>query len=80
VSSLPDQAFALNVETITPVAEAGGGRTVFRVEGRLTENSPRLRPGMEGVAKIDAGERLLIWIWTRSMTDWLRLKAWQWLP
>jgi multidrug efflux pump subunit AcrA (membrane-fusion protein) len=80
VSSLPDELFALNVETITPVAEAAGGKTVFRVDGGLTGNSPRLRPGMEGVAKIDVGNRRLIWIWTRTLTDWLRLKAWQWLP
>jgi hypothetical protein len=36
-----------------------------------------LRPGMEGVAKIDIGRRRLIWIWTHSLFDWLRVWTWQ---
>ncbi len=39
-----------------------------------------LRPGMEGVAKIETGPRRLLWIWTHAVLDWLRLAAWQWLP
>ena len=37
-------------------------------------------PGMQGVAKIHIDERKLVWIWTRSTTDWLRLWLWSWLP
>jgi hypothetical protein len=35
---------------------------------------------MEGVGKIGAGRRRLIWIWTHHAIDWLRLKLWSWLP
>jgi hypothetical protein len=35
---------------------------------------------MEGVGKVLIGERKLIWIWTHSMVDWLRLWVWKWLP
>jgi hypothetical protein len=35
---------------------------------------------MEGVGKILVGDRKLIWIWTHSLVDWLRLFAWKWMP
>jgi hypothetical protein len=35
---------------------------------------------MEGVAKIVAGERLLIWIWTRRAVNWLKVTVWKSLP
>jgi RND family efflux transporter MFP subunit len=78
-NALPDQPFAFVVDKITPIAEAKNGHNSFRVEGKLTENSDRLRPGMEGVAKIDIGTRRLIWIWTHSLVDWLRVWTWQYL-
>jgi hypothetical protein len=37
-----------------------------------------LRPGMEGIGKIESGPRSLIWIWTHSIVDWLRLWVWSW--
>jgi hypothetical protein len=35
---------------------------------------------MEGVAKIDTGSHSLVWVWTHSVIDWLRLTAWKWTP
>jgi hypothetical protein len=35
---------------------------------------------MEGVGKIYIAERRLIWIWTREMMNWFRLKLWAWMP
>jgi len=52
---------------------------VFRVEGSLTGAPERLRPGMDGVAKIEVEQRLLVWIWARSFLDWARVASWQWL-
>ena len=78
-NALPDERFAFRVDKLTPVADPRGGRNVFRVEGLLTQNSDRLRPGMEGVAKVDIGRRPLLWVWTRSLVEWLRLWAWQYL-
>jgi hypothetical protein len=65
---------------ITPVTVAEEGRNSFRIEARLTEPGPQLRPGMEGVAKIETGQRSLAWIWTRAVVEWLRLVAWKYLP
>ena len=80
VASLPDQSFGFIVERTTPVATPHDGRMVFRVDAKLDDASHRLRPGMEGVGKIDAGRARLAWIWTRSLLDWVRLTAWQWWP
>lgn len=83
LTSLPGQLFALTVRRITPVSVAEEGRNYFRVEAELQTEAgqapPPMRPGMEGVGKVDAGERSLLWIWTHRFTDWLRLKSWEWL-
>lgn len=78
-AAVPDQPYDFIVDKITPVAEARDGHTVFRVEGKLTGAPERLRPGMDGVAKIEVDQRLLVWIWARSFLDWARVAAWQWL-
>jgi RND family efflux transporter MFP subunit len=80
LSALPGTPLPLAVERVTPVAAAVDGRNVFRVEARLDRPAPGLRPGMEGVAKIEIERRRLIWIWTHGLVDWLRLWAWSWWP
>ena len=80
LEALPDQPMSLVVERVTPISTAEDGRNYFRVEAALEEPVARLRPGMEGIAKIDAGDRRLLWIWTHELIDWLRLSTWTWLP
>jgi len=81
LSSDPGQHFPILVQKITPVSTAREGRNYFRVEAQLEAGpDPRLRPGMEGVAKVTVDERHLAWIWTRELVNWLRLKAWAWTP
>ena len=46
----------------------------------LAEPTAILRPGMEGVGKIDAGRRKQIWIWTHKISSWLRMFFWSWWP
>jgi hypothetical protein len=79
VAALPDATFPFEVERITPVATAHDGGNYFAVDCNLTEASPRLRPGMDGVGKIDDGERSLGWIWCRSLLHWLRITTWKWV-
>lgn len=79
VTALPETSFALQIDRITPVASYGDGRTRFRVDAQLIGETDRLQPGMEGVAKIETGERLLIAIWTRPLRDWARIAAWRWM-
>ncbi len=79
-ASLPQDVYAFKVERITPVAVAEEGSNYFLVEAQLAEADARLRPAIEGVAKIDAGRRRLLWIWTHEAVNWLRLALWKWLP
>lgn len=80
LSSLPDEKLTLLIERITPVSTAEEGENYFRVEAALQQNVAQLRPGMEGVAKIEIGERSLAWIWSHEITDWIKLWLWRWLP
>lgn len=80
VGSLLDRQLPYRIEQITPITEARDGRNYFRVEAALLDVDARLRPGMEGVAKTDAGERRYIRIWAGELIDWLRLKLWAWWP
>jgi len=80
LSGIPNQYMGFSVQQITPVTTAQEGRTYFRVEAHLHSRSNRVRPGMEGVGKVVAGERRLIWIWTHNLVNWLRLSTWKWLP
>ena len=73
LAALPGRPLPLVVERITPISTSEEGRTYFRVEAVLEEPTAALRPGMEGIAKIDAGRRRLFWILTHEMLDWLRL-------
>ncbi len=80
LSGLPGRRLDFAVQKITPVSTTQDGRNYFRVEAQLRSSADRLRPGMEGVGKIVIGDRRLIWIWTHSLTDWLRLWAWREMP
>jgi RND family efflux transporter MFP subunit len=80
LSGIPNEVMQFAVKQITPVSTPQEGRNYFRVEAQIDNASARLRPGMEGVGKVSVGERKLIWIWTHSLVDWLRLWAWKWTP
>jgi multidrug resistance efflux pump len=69
-----------SVSRVSSVSEAREGSNTFRVEAALDKPLAELRPGMEGVAKISAGEQRVVWVWTRRFVDWLRVTLWRWLP
>jgi len=76
----PSEPMPFVVEKVTPVSTAKEGHNFFRVEAKLDRQLDRLRPGMEGVGKVEIDRRLYAWIWTRQVIDWLRLQLWKWLP
>jgi hypothetical protein len=81
LSSMPGRRYPLTLGEITPVSAAREGRNYFRVEARLDGDAAlRLRPGMEGVAKVTVEERRLLWVWTHEMVQWFQLKLWAWTP
>ena len=80
LTGFPGDYLPFTVARITPVSTAADGRNSFAVEARLDRTPTLIRPGMQGVAKIDIGERQLLWIWSHKLIDWLRLWTWSWLP
>lgn len=80
LASIARDAFPFTVANVTSVTTAREGKNYFRVEALMDQAHERLRPGMEGVAKIDIEERHLIWIWTHRMVNWLRLFVWTYWP
>lgn len=78
LSAAAEETFAMEVVKVTPVSTAENGINYFQVEASLASTPDFLRPGMQGVGKIDIGERQLFWIWTHKAVDWIRLKLWSW--
>ncbi len=80
LSGIPDQTIAITIDRLTPVSTPGEGRNYFRVEAVMDNHSDLMRPGMEGISKIEIGREKLLWIWTRRSVEWLRLFVWKRLP
>jgi RND family efflux transporter MFP subunit len=78
LSALPGERLAFTVRRISPVALTTAGRNAFEVEAAFDAPPAGLRPGLQGVAKIEAGAQPLGWIATHRIGDWLRLKLWGW--
>ena len=53
------------------------GANVFEVRCRIDEPAKWLRPGMEGLARIDIGPHRIIWIASHRVINTARL--WLWL-
>jgi RND family efflux transporter MFP subunit len=80
LAAAPGEPLAFVVQRVTPVSNAEEGNNFFQVEAQLQERLNFLRPGMQGVGKIEIGQRKLIWIWSHKMLDWIRLWLWSWWP
>jgi multidrug resistance efflux pump len=80
LSGIPDKSINITIDRLTPVSATEEGRNYFRVEAVMDSHSDLMRPGMEGIAKIEIGREKLLWIWTRRLVDWLRLFVWNRMP
>ena len=80
LSGMSDIPIAFDVLTIASVSDPAEGENRFRVEARITHAPPALRPGLEGVAKIVAGQTTLANAWLRGTRVRLRLLLWRFLP
>ena len=80
-TGLAGETVPFTVRRITSVTSTVDGENLFRVEAELAgDRRAVMRPGMEGVAKVEIDRRSNFWIWTRSLREWLRLFLWKWLP
>jgi hypothetical protein len=73
----PEQRFAIEIDRIDPASTLREGKNVYLARGRLQEGiAPWWRPGMGGTARIEAGERPLIWVMTHRTVRFLREFFW----
>jgi multidrug resistance efflux pump len=80
LAALPDAELAIEVVRINGVAQTRDGRSVIEIEAAVKGDQRYLRPGMKGVARLDAGRAGLLWIWTHSIVQRLQLWLWQFSP
>ena len=80
LAGIPDRSVIITIDRLTPVSSSTGGRNFFRVEAVMDKHLDLMRPGMEGITKIEISQENLLWIWTRRLVDWLRLFVWSRLP
>ena len=73
----PDQKFKLIIDRMDPAATQREGHNVYMARGRV-ESAPQgwWRPGMGGTAKLEAGDRSLIWVLTHRTVRFLRQVFW----
>ena len=75
--SRPEQTLSLKVDLVLPSAVEKEGVNLFAARARIeAPEAEWWRPGMSGVAKINAGQRSLLWIISHRTVDFLRLKLW----
>ncbi len=80
LSALPDRTYPMAVNSVTRVAQTNESVNGFEAIGSVDTTDPSVRPGMEGVVKIEAGRRNVAWIWFHPLFDWLRIKVWSLIP
>jgi multidrug efflux pump subunit AcrA (membrane-fusion protein) len=72
----PDAVQTFQLKRLQPSAVVYDKQTVFVAEAQLSEPEAWLRPGMEGVAKINMGRRPAWWVLFHTATDYIRMKLW----
>lgn len=77
-ATLPDPRYPITVERLEPVARVKPEGNVFVLRARVQAAPGEIwwRPGMSGVAKVDAGRRSILWLLTHRLVDFIRLKLW----
>lgn len=82
LAAMPGQPIALVLERITPVALSTADGVRYEVEARPAGQGAGLaglRPGLEGVAKVELRDQPLIQRWAVQGWRWLRMAVWTWL-
>lgn len=73
----PDLRFALHLDRIDPIAVTDGGKTFYIGRASIEDGAQAWwRPGMEGNARIEVGERRLIWVMSHRTVRFLRQVFW----
>jgi len=76
LAAVPERALMFTTRRVVPFAASSDSRNYFEVEAAMEPQGASLRPGLSGVARIDAGQRTLWWMATHRLFNWLRLMFW----
>ena len=76
--SRPNDTFDITFDKLIPMAEVDQREGNVFVINAAIDGEPQAwwRPGMSGIAKINAGERKIIWILTHRLTEFIRMYFW----
>jgi multidrug resistance efflux pump/GAF domain-containing protein len=76
-ASRPGETFTFRVTTLEPTAQPTKEGNMFVVRAEASQaGATWWRPGMSGLARIEAGTKPPIWLLTHRLLDFLRLKYW----
>jgi hypothetical protein len=76
--STPDRRYRFRIDNIIPMAEVDSteGNIFIAHATVLGASQDWWRPGMSGVAKIEVGERNIMWILTHDFVEFIRMYFW----
>lgn len=72
----PESPQRFTLTRVQPGAQLREGRSVFVARAALAGSPTWLRPGMEGLARIELGQRRVWWVTLHGALDYLRLHYW----
>lgn len=68
------------VDRVAEVSRPEANQNAFEVQATLERGLQGLRPGLTGVAKIEAGKASILYTWCRPLVERARLLIWRWTP
>ncbi|MFC4250999.1 efflux RND transporter periplasmic adaptor subunit [Sinimarinibacterium flocculans] len=78
--AFPHTSFDGRVRAIAPAADDDTYGKIIRVQVELQDPDGRLRTGMTGNAKVDAGWSLTGIVFTRAIARFVFVELWSWIP
>lgn len=82
LAAMPDQPIGLMLNRVTPVAKTTPSGVLYEIEAVPTgagAGARGLRPGLQGVARIDMPARPLLWRMADRAWQWIRMQVWTFL-
>jgi RND family efflux transporter MFP subunit len=76
LAALAGTSAEFTVARVSPVAQPLDGKNVFEVEGIVQNATSELRPGIRGVARIEAGEQAPLFVWWERASNAVRRVLW----
>ncbi len=72
----PEERQSCRIVRMLPSSQVRDGRSVFIAEAEVSDPAPWVRPGMQGVARVDAGRRPVWWVATHGIVEYVRRTFW----